>query len=516
MEMDGNGHEIRLGDLTGWPSAEELGEDPYEEVSEERLKQQIMRWNVEQDKEEHGVMLQAATPIEELMSTVGLVNVRKVYYGNNQVPHDFRWLAEADDLMFEGEQVVAVMFPPAKLDLLPQTVVKNLAVRGTGYQTVTGLGTHLFMGAVPADQNIEAVVSISTRKKTSFFHLDRLSVKQADGPVRAWTGSGVFFSLGEKVQWSDKLVKGDNIVLVDGDMWYYPYEREPVVRVEGCRVVDRWGRAMLEDRLVAPDGDYLYNLDTGEAKPVIGRPIVSKELLFAWRKVSRVPSVLYEGERKTLQRFEIDPEEYDPHDRSQLIRNPKLRSPHMMHRALKEREQRKWTFLRNVTRNIFDFSAYELVSGWCWQMFERSRVYSQMGIFDWTEVTLVIRNGTETRETLSGFDDGIRNYIRTRAESVKEIKVEDARRFMLDIGKLHPMMPVSEWYTYRRRVLENAIEKSWRTPHAVVAEACTQARALCAVVSRDMLGSFRDECAYANWAAKKRRRLRKMKIRGLV
>lgn len=320
--------------------------------------------------------LERATPLEELMLTVGVVNVKKQYWRaqRERVMHDFRWLADPEDLVFRGERVIAVIFPPAKLDLAPQAIIGNMSIREGNYVTVTGNGSHLFMGAIPATPEVSCVCAIVTRKTEAFFELTRTTVRETDGPVRAWTPRGEFFSVARAISWNDRLENGDNIVMIDGDVWYYPAKREPVVTVQSGKIVDRKGRELDSGVWAVADGQYAFDIDAKTFSDKVERPPVSFETFCAWRKLKRLPTVMY-GVKKQHDRFEIDPADYDPQDKGSLIANPKLRSLAMMKRQDKYREQCKVTFLRTVSRNIYAFNVYEMSAGRCWIDHEVTRMY---------------------------------------------------------------------------------------------------------------------------------------------
>lgn len=313
------------------------------------------------------VVFEPATPLEELFREVGLINLRKQYCATARarVMHDFRWLAAPGDLMFCGERVIAMIFPPAKVELVPQTVIGNLAIREGSYVTVTGNGSHLYMGAIPATPDISCVCEIVTRKERRFFLVTRLSIASAEGPVRAWTPRGEFFNAGKTVSWNDRLTPGDNIVMIDGDMWYYPEDRTPVVQVESGTLVDRKGRRLEEGTWAVADGYYTFDMDRKTFDVVVRRPPASLETYCAWKKLKRLPAMMY-GVKCQHDRFEIDPDDYDCQDRSKLIENPRLRSVAMMRKKDKYRERCKVKYLRDVSRNIYAFSVWEISNGRCW------------------------------------------------------------------------------------------------------------------------------------------------------
>lgn len=320
--------------------------------------------------------MEPATPLEELLREVGLINLTKQYsrVARPRIYHDFRWLAHPADLMFRGEKVIAMIFPPAKLDLAPSSVVSNLAIRDGKYVTVTGHGSHLFMGAIPATPDVMCVCEIVTCTKSCYFQVTRNTVSPANGPVRAWTPKGEFFNCGRNIQWNDRLIPGDNIIMVDGDVWYYPGDRTPVVTIKQGKMVDRKGRTLEPGDWAVRDGEYTFDIDRKTLDEVVWRPPVSWEVYCAWKKLKRLPNMMY-GVKNTRDRFDIDPQDYDCRDVSALIENPKLRSPSMMRRKDKFREACKVKYLAEVSRNIFGFAVYEISSGRCWVDHETVTTY---------------------------------------------------------------------------------------------------------------------------------------------
>lgn len=359
---------------------EMLAEDEYafscEEISEQEEQARLAALS-ERRERRYGVdpcvpkiidEREPATPLEELLCTVGLENMTKRYGTSNRIviPHDFRWVGRAQDFLFKGEVVVQIVFPPAKVDIVPQTVLQNLAVRSTGYNVVTGLGTHLLMGATPANSNIYATMMVATVTRVEYFTVSRRSVVPAQGPVSAWCmGCVPFFSAANNVVWQDKLSPGDNIICVDGDLWYYPATRDPTVIVSGGRMIDRANRQLEVGMFDVPDGEYAYNIDTKKLMAVPIRPPVSLEVYNAWKKVAPIDPFLT-SDRQLRVKCDVDPQKYKWNDKSALIRNPQLRSPNMMKKEAKYKEQCKEKFLEKVSRNMFLFYAYECASGRLW------------------------------------------------------------------------------------------------------------------------------------------------------
>ena len=162
--------------------------------------------------------------------------------------------------------------------------------------------------------------------------------------------------------------------MIDGDMWYYPAKREPVVLVEGGKMVDRKKRELDPGVWAIADGQYTFDMDAKTFRDQVERPPVSLETYCAWRKLKRLPAVMY-GPKKQHDRFEIDPTDYDYNDKGSLITNPKLRSIAMMKRRDKFREECKVNYLRSVSRNIYAFAVYEISAGRCWIDHESTRTY---------------------------------------------------------------------------------------------------------------------------------------------
>jgi len=313
-----------------------------------------------------------ATPLEELCATVGLVNVTKRYgsQGRERIPHDFRWVAPVQDLIFDGEPVLQMIFPPAKVDLVPLSLQRSLAVREAEYQVVTGKGDSVFMGALPASAEVMAIFMIVTPTRKEFFTLSRTSIMPSQGPVAAWVRGGATFFSAQGVEWAGNMSDGDNIVLIDGDMWYYPADKKPTVVVAGGKILDRQGRQLVDAPVNHQDGLCAYDMATGSLETAPIRPPVSKETYQAWKKIEPMPRVLYKH-RAPLRKFEMDPQDYDPKDKSALRENPRLRSPTMMRRHKKYREQRREQFLK-ICPDVLLFPVWECAQGNVWSSLECS------------------------------------------------------------------------------------------------------------------------------------------------
>lgn len=311
-----------------------------------------------------------ATPLEELCATVGLVNVAKRYsgQGRERIPHDFRWVAPVDDLMFEGEPVLQLVFPPAKVDLIPLALERSLAVRDVKYRAVTGKGESLFMGALPATPEIMAIFMVVTPTRKEFFTLSRTSVISSQGPVSAWIKGGATFFSAQGVQWSGCMCEGDNLVLIDGDVWYYPAEKKPTVLVTSGKVSDRLGHQLVDGKVDQEDGLYTFDMRTASLEPNPVRPPVSKESYQAWKKIEPMSREFYRY-RSPVRKFEMDPQQYEPKNVKVLDDNPRLRSPMMMRRRVKYREQRREAFLR-VCPDVLLFPVWECAQGNVWSMLE--------------------------------------------------------------------------------------------------------------------------------------------------
>lgn len=311
-----------------------------------------------------------ATPLEELCATVGLINVAKRYVGQGRerIPHDFRWVAPVEDLMFEGEPVLQLVFPPAKVDLIPLSLQRSLAVRDAGYRSVTGRGESLFMGALPATPEIMAIFMVVTPTRKEYFTLSRKSIIPSLGPVSAWIKGGATFFSTQGVQWAGSMCEGDNLVLIDGDVWYYPAEKKPTVLVTAGKVSDRLGHQLVEGTVDREDGLYTFDMKTGQLEVDPVRPPVSRESYQAWKKIEPMPRELYKH-RSPIRKFEMDPSLYDPKDRKALEDNPRLRSPVMMRRREKYREQRREIFLQSHS-DVLLFPVWECAQGNVWSMLE--------------------------------------------------------------------------------------------------------------------------------------------------
>lgn len=311
-----------------------------------------------------------ATPLEELCAEIGLINVTKRYGSpaRERIPHDFRWTAPVEDLMFDGEPVLQLVFPPAKVDLIPLSLQRSLALRDADYKTITGRGNSLFMGALPASPDMMAIFMVVTPTRKEFFVLSRTSIMMSQGPVAAWVKGGATFFSAQGVEWAGNMSDGDNIVLVDGDMWYYPAEKKPTVVVAGRKVLDRMGRELVEGYVDQQDGQYTYDVTTGQMQESPIRPPVSRETFQAWKKIEPMPRELYKH-RVPVRKFEMDVAKYDPKDRQALIDNPRLRSPTMMRRRAKYREQRREQYL-GVCSDVLMFSVWECAQGNVWSGLE--------------------------------------------------------------------------------------------------------------------------------------------------
>lgn len=313
---------------------------------------------------------EAATPLEELCATVGLLNVKKKYSveRKERIPHDFRWVAPVQDLVFRGEPVLQIFFPPAKIDVIPASMQKSLALREVSYEVITGQGVHVFMGAVPGSPDIVATMMVVTPTFKESFTLSRTTIVRTEAPVAAWVRGGATFFDTRGVQWQGSLSAGDNIAMIDGDVWYIPEDRVPTVTIRSGRAVDRQGQELVPGQFLVPDGVYGYDLDSGQLKPDPVRPPVSAELLNAWKKLQRMPRVMY-AQRGVRSEFLMDVQVYDPKDRSVLVENPRVRSVAMMRRRDKYREQCRAQFLRECS-NVMMFPVWECARGNVWSMLE--------------------------------------------------------------------------------------------------------------------------------------------------
>ena len=148
-----------------------------------------------------------ATPLEELCAEIGLINVKKRYGSpaRERIPHDFRWTAPVEDLMFDGEPVLQLVFPPAKVDLIPLSLQRSLALRDAEYKTITGKGNSLFMGALPASPDMMATFMVVTPTRKEFFELSRTSIRMSQGPVAAWVKGGATFFSAQGVEWAGNM-----------------------------------------------------------------------------------------------------------------------------------------------------------------------------------------------------------------------------------------------------------------------------------------------------------------------
>lgn len=409
---------------------------------------------------QESIQMEMATPLEELLREVGVVNLTKEYRraSRDWLAHDFRWVAEPNQLMFRGEPVIAMLFPPAKVDLIPQSVLGNMSIREGAFSTVTGTGVHLFMGALPATPDLSCVCEIVTRKERCFFEITRTMVRSAQGPVRAWTSCGEYFNVAATIAWNDRLMPGDNIVMVDGDVWYYPEKRAPTVMIRKGQMVDRKGRELEKGVWSVDDGDYAFDLADRSLTPGPVRPPVSLEVFMAWKKMRRMPPIMF-GVRKRHERFEVDPADYDASDRSKLIENPRLRSPAMMSRVSKYREMCKVWYLRHVSRNMFAFSAYELVAGRCWSDHEVVMAYVNPGVGCELVLTMEGCQAGWARVTVNpGRVCALTRYLGQRGDViVTSCAVSRPRSYC-----------TAAWQEERAKRVSSALARFWRAPDKII------------------------------------------------
>lgn len=309
-----------------------------------------------------------ASPLEELCATIGLIDVTRKYRTHKYPvkPHDFRWKSHAADLTFRGQPVLQLVFPPAKLDIMPRSISESLARRMVRYETITGKGEHLFMGALPVNERIRATMMIVTPTDTRFFTMTRTTITESLGPVAAWSDGCPHYFDSDGVVWNQFLVRGDNVVMIDGDMWYYPENLTPTVTVRAGKVVDRQGHELVKDRVTVQDGDYTYNLRSRGLVPRPERPPVSKEVFTSWQRFQAFPMVMYEGIEKSSE-FELLLDSRDPRVGDRKIHSL---SPAMQKKKNKFREACRREYL-SKSRDAYLFSEWECQAiGRNWSMFE--------------------------------------------------------------------------------------------------------------------------------------------------
>lgn len=396
--------------------------------------------------------VQKATPLEELVRTVGVeVTTRQYYEGERpDVMHDFRWTAPATEMMYNGARVVDFMFPPAKVDIMPAHISRSLAIRENGYQVLTGAGEHLFMGALPASPHIHCVFAVVTERETVYYEIDRQSVRPAIGPVRAWChGYPPYFSMSARVEWRTKMSSGDNIVMIDGDMWYCPEKKTPSVLVRDHHIVDRKGTRLMGNEAPIPDGHYDYNVALDVLSYPPSRPPVSAAVFAAWMKYEPLPRYVYEGESRILTRFDMKVDVYDIRDRSALVKDPQLRSPAMLRRRTKYREQLRAIFLERVSANVFLFPAWLISQGENWVMFEQSNGRGA-AIGDYYRVR-VRGIASEVHETC------VRAFLAARGPPRGQIACSRNRSYCND-----------EWYRTRETEREKLTKTGWRSLGVII------------------------------------------------
>lgn len=337
-----------------------------------------------------------ATPVEELMATIGLVNVDAAYRGT-PLPHDFRMLTDASHFLYNGMPVLEMRFPACKLDLLPETVAKNLSRNVDGRrQVVTGTGRHLFMGAIECVGEPQVIFSIATYLESAYFLMERTTIRKVNPQPEAWIIGGTpIFTADGREQWRDAISPRQSaVVMVDGNYWWAPYERWVPMLSSGLHLHDRNNR-VFDLQVEIPAGLWEVNLDELGSYRETKRPPVSYELLRAWQKLPRLHSVFFSTTPKDVCSFVVSAQEFNLSKAPQCYNEDStLMSLHMVSVLHKPKGLRMRDFLisQSDTKpgkcdcsggDIFHFYAWSMSHGYLWSTMEmysgRSDVRDQYG-----------------------------------------------------------------------------------------------------------------------------------------
>jgi len=209
--------------------------------------------------------------------------------------------------------VLQVHMPPCKLDILPETVARNVSCNYKGVrQILTGSGRHLFMGAITCEGDVEVVFSVTTVLGKTYFSLTRTQVREVPPQPESWMIGGVLvYSADNQEKWMDCIEEEKSaVVFIDGNYWWAPYERWVSVWSDHGKIMDRRRRVFgLSHEL--PNGVWEVNLDDDTRFRQTERPPISYELLRAWQKYVKLPPPLYANKLEWISEFRINRMIYD-------------------------------------------------------------------------------------------------------------------------------------------------------------------------------------------------------------